>query len=218
MPPTSPLAHHRSSSSSSTLPLHLHDRRLLNQIRLGRGQLLKSIRQYLDDNPQLEANYRATRSVEAANDKQKRKMMWVRDSKSQTKRVEGPFRDLCAYTSTLSASSTVPNPQLVERAKEKSTTTDQIGKGTRVHVSMRDSLHGASQYDVVVPPNMLPLPGLVQELTAELRNHHRVPHQTRLSAGSSIATAAAQASCSQSQVELPPIQIPPQRNVQFDTS
>lgn len=151
--PLSPVYAQKSTLSDEAIA-HLHDRRLLGQVKLGRGTALKALRQYVDDHPVLEHKHKAKKVFEAGNEKQRTEMMWVKDANSRTKRVEGAFRDECTYTSTVSSTWTVPDPALVQRCKLQ----DEMKK-----MSSKKGTQG----EVRVPSGLLPLPGLVREIANE---------------------------------------------------
>ena len=180
-------------AADAAIPSHLHDRRLLNQVRLGRGSALKAIRQHLEDHPQLAEAHRAARDVAATNEAHRRRIMWARDSKSQTRRVEGSFRDACAYTSTLSKTSTVPDPRLVAKGAER----------RRAELAGGGADGWGCSDRVVVPDGVLPLPGLVNELAAERRaralreggvGHHFAPSSSSPSHGGGYSYSSTNAS------------------------
>ena len=72
----------------NSLPPHIYDRNLLNQVRLQRGKSLKALREEVQNRPMIMKKYLQSYQTEVENQKQKVQMMWVVDAKSKVRHVE----------------------------------------------------------------------------------------------------------------------------------
>jgi hypothetical protein len=77
---------------------------------------VKFLRDAIQSQPKLQQAFNAARSIEIENNKQKAKMMWVKDANSRVKRVETDFRDRATYTNPMNTRC-VPDRKLVIKTK-----------------------------------------------------------------------------------------------------
>eukprot|EP01060_Flectonema_neradi_P040847 TRINITY_DN9454_c0_g1_i2.p1 TRINITY_DN9454_c0_g1~~TRINITY_DN9454_c0_g1_i2.p1 ORF type:complete len:227 (+),score=41.40 TRINITY_DN9454_c0_g1_i2:46-681(+) len=84
-----------------SLPPHVYDRNLLNQVRLQRGKSLKALREEVQTRPTIMKKYIRSYKTEVENQKQKVQMMWVVDAKSKVRHVENSSTYNFVYTNPI---------------------------------------------------------------------------------------------------------------------
>jgi hypothetical protein len=102
-------------SHSIDLPDFKVTRGLLTQVRLGKGPQLKALRDALQQHPEIREHFLRERGVAIDNEKQRERMMWVKDAQSRVKRVDTNFRRQCTYTNPMHTR-TIPDLAACERS------------------------------------------------------------------------------------------------------
>jgi hypothetical protein len=110
---SSPGRGHEGAANELKVP---YSRNILTEARLGKGRAVKFLRDAIQSQPKLQQAFNAARSIEIENNKQKAKMMWVKDANSRVKRVETDFRDRATYTNPMNTRC-VPDRKLVIKTK-----------------------------------------------------------------------------------------------------
>ena len=78
-----------------------YDRKMLNQVRLGKGKCVKEVQDYIQANAEIRDNFLHARKIEIMCVKTKEIAMWSKDAQSKIKRVSGDKRDLITYTNPM---------------------------------------------------------------------------------------------------------------------